>query len=94
MFVCIRDIGDALLLTSPVIRYPCMITCRVECYINLTVESNRDIPTTGMSTSAEALLKTPNKYQFGQILVPTLFLGLRINSSLILPSVAGLHHTL
>ena len=42
----IRDISDAILPTSPVIRYPCMITCPVEWrYSNLAIESNQVIPT-------------------------------------------------
>jgi hypothetical protein len=44
LFFGIRGFSDAILLTSPVIRYPCMITCPVEWrYSYLAIKSNRVI---------------------------------------------------
>jgi hypothetical protein len=44
LFFGIRGFSDAVLLTSPVIRYLCMITCPVEWrYSNLAIKSNRVI---------------------------------------------------
>ena len=44
LFFGVRGFSDAILLTSPVIRYPRMITCPVEWrYSNLAIKSNRVI---------------------------------------------------
>jgi hypothetical protein len=62
LFFGIRDISDAILLTSLVIRYPCMITCRVEWrYSNLAIESNQVVPTMCLMTGC--LLIVPNRHE-------------------------------
>ena len=64
----IRDISDAILLTLIVIRYPCMITCRVAWrYISITRESNQVIPTVCMMTVC-----LPNRHEVHDSPAPTL----------------------
>src|SRR6266576_1325308 len=68
LFFGIRDINDAILLTLIVIRYPCMITCRVAWrYISTTIESNQVIPTVCMMTVC-----LPNRHEVHDSPAPTL----------------------
>ena len=61
LFFGIRDTISVTLfsLTPPVIRYPCMIACRVELrYSNLTIESIQAIRTVCLMTSC-----LPNRHE-------------------------------